>query len=146
MEVVHEKPQLSDILQDITDKIREMLTGQAPSDYSYRLMPIEKVNSDREIDISLEIALRFEMDRTLKQSVVPQTNGVIESLQAVFPPVVTYKENGTDETWISAVSIQYLLDSLESVAGPLQYFENEPGSCLLCYSKGMVLFMRHGLH
>lgn len=146
MEAVHEKPQLSDILQDITNKIRQMLSGTAESYYAYRLLPAEKVKSTREIDIALEIALRFHPDQRIAAIDGATTTGVTESLCAVIPPVLTYKDNPKNQTSLSIESAEWILESLSSVAGPLQHCEIEPGSCLLYFECGMVLFLRHGLH
>ena len=146
MEIIHQFPQLSEILQEVSVKIREMLACPDSSQWGFRLMPTDKVNSDREIDIALEIALQFGANLKLKQSVVCQTDGVIESLQATLPPVFTYTGEPEGETWLSVESVQYILDSLESVAGPLIYFESEPGCCYLYYAQGSIFFLRRGLH
>lgn len=146
MEVIHKKPQLSDILQQLCDKVQEMLNGQIHPDHAYRLMPENKINSDRAIDIALEIVLRFNADWGYRAASEMRVNGCIEALQFVIPPVAIYSEDPTTQTQLSTMSVQYVLDSLESVAGSLLHFECGPGWCVLYYAQGMVLFMRHGLH
>jgi len=141
------RPTLDFILDQLKGQIAEQLLKGAPTAWSFKLAPEDKVADFRDVDVTLEVLLQFDRSKTLDPTQSNcNTDHVVELLQSVFPPVWTYQDNQTEKAALTIESTEFILSELSLVAGDLYHVRSGPGAVMLYYKHGQVLFIKRGLH